>query len=75
MNYISMLSHVWLFATPWTSPPGSFVHGNTVVDFSGTFEWTNIKWILKHIHFFLQCTKFYIEVFIQEICIYIQMDI
>ena len=22
-----MLNHVWLFVIPWTSPPGSFVHG------------------------------------------------
>ena len=24
-----LLSHVWLFATPWTRPPGSSVHGDS----------------------------------------------
>ena len=27
LNWVKFLSHVWLFATPWTSLPGSSIHG------------------------------------------------
>ena len=42
------LSHVWIFATPWTSPPGSFVHG--------VFQTRILAWVLScfsHVQLFV----------------------
>ena len=35
-----VLSHVWLFANPWTSPPGFSVHG---IFHAGILEWVAIS--------------------------------